>query len=78
MLYKYFYNNFALFDTCADIHPFEFPTKEGALIREKTGLFSDLSRQTDARDRRRPFVYLIYDTVTRMPIFIGVLNDPTE
>lgn len=36
MLYKYFYNNFALFDTCADIHPFEFPTKEGALIREKT------------------------------------------
>ena len=25
----------------------------------------------------RPFVYLIYDTVTRMPIFIGVLNDPS-
>ena len=26
----------------------------------------------------RPFVYLIYDTATCLPLFIGVLNDPTK
>ena len=46
------------------------------LIGGKTNGIPDEDPPTVVLDR--PFVYLIYDKVTGMPIFIGVLNDPTE
>ena len=45
------------------------------LIGGKTKGIPDEDPPTVVLDR--PFVYLIYDTVTRMPLFIGVLNDPS-
>lgn len=70
------YINEVLHKTAIDLNEKGTSATATTWIGGKTRGIPDEDPPTVVLDR--PFVYLIYDTVTRMPIFIGVLNDPTR